>query len=85
MDLGDEISKVLRFKGFTIDKESMFGYPYLNIHVGIHKGYIYIYIYIYIYVLVIACLGGLLLVYSTRRPRARSARGGGRNKPQHTD
>ena len=29
------------------------------------------------HVLAIACLGGMLLVYS--------ARGGGRNKPQHTD
>ena len=27
----------------------------------------------------------MLLVYSARHPRARSARGGGRNKPQHTD
>ena len=37
------------------------------------------------YVLVITWRGGMLLVYSARRPRARSARGGGRNKPQHTD
>ena len=35
--------------------------------------------------LVITWRGGMLLVYSARHPRARSARGGGRNKPQHTD
>ena len=38
-----------------------------------------------VYVLVITWRGGMLLVYSARHPRARSARGGGRNKPQHTD